>query len=111
MTVRGIGGHVFTAPGGTVVETDGGVAPQLTADPVTTHVVVAVLEWGAETPEPWRDPVARVIWRDLPILQATIWSRGAAPHLPGAIPWLRDSGDASPPPAKMRSALEGLYAT
>ena len=57
VTVRGIGGHVFTAPRGTVVETDGGVALQLTAEPLTTHVVVAVLQWGAERPQPWRDPI------------------------------------------------------
>ena len=34
----------------------------------------------------------------------------AGGHLPGAPPWLRDCEDASPPPAEMRSALEGLYA-
>ena len=110
VTVPGIGGHIFTAPRGTVVETVGGVALQLTAEPVTTHVVVAILQWGAERPQPWRDPIARVIWRDLPILRATIWSGGAGWHLPGALPWLRDCGDASPLPAEMRSALEGLYA-
>ena len=37
-------------------------------------------------------------------------SGGAGRHLPGALPWLRNCGDASPPPAEMRSALEGLYA-
>ena len=82
VTVRGTGGHAFTAPRGTVIETDGGVALQLTAEPMTTHVVVALLQWGAETPEPWRDLVTRVIWRDLPILRATIWSGGAGQHLP-----------------------------
>ena len=73
----GPGGHVFTAPRGTVIETDGGVALQLTAEPLTTHVVVAVLQWGTERPQPWRDPVARAIWRDLLVLRATIWSGGA----------------------------------
>ena len=61
VTVRRIGGHILTAPRGTVVETDGGVALQLTAKPLTTHVVVAVLPWGAERPQPWRDPIATVI--------------------------------------------------
>ena len=61
VTVRGTGGHVFTTPRGTVIETDGGVGVQLTAEPLTTHVVVGVLQWGAERPEPWRDPVARAI--------------------------------------------------
>ena len=104
VAVRGTGGHVFTAPRGTVIETDGGVALQLTAEPLTTHVVVAALQWVAKRPQPWRDPVARAIWRDLPILRATIWSGGAGQHLPGALPWLRDCGNASPPPAEMQSA-------
>ena len=74
-------------------------------------MVVTVLYWGAERPQPRRDPVPRVIWRDLPIVRATVWSGGAGQHLPGALPRLRDSGNGSPPPAEMRSALEGLYAT
>ena len=111
VTVRGFGGHVFTAPRGTVVEKDGRVALQLTAEPLTTHVVVVALQWGAERPQPWRDPIARVIWRDPPTLRATIWSGGSGRHLPGALPWLRDCGDASLPPAEMRGALEGLYGT
>ena len=110
VSVRGTGGHVFTAPRGIVIETDRGVALQLTAEPLTTHVVVAVLQWGTDRPQPWRDSVARAVYRDLPVLRATIWSWGAGRHLPGAPPWLRDCGDASPPPAEMRSALEGLYA-
>ena len=109
VAVRGTGTHVFTAPQGTVIETDGGMALQLTAEPVTTHVVVAVLEWGADRPQPWRDPIARAVWRDLPILRAAVWSGGAGRHLPGALPWLRDCGDASPPPAEMSGALERLY--
>ena len=52
MAVRGTGGHVFTAPRGTVIETDGGTALQLTAEPLTTHAVVAVLQWGANKPQP-----------------------------------------------------------
>ena len=103
VTVGGTEGHVFTAPRGTVIKTDRGVALQLTAEPLTTHVVVVVLQWGAERPQPRRDPVARVIWRDLPILQATNWSGGAGHYLPGALPWLQDCGDASPPPAEIRS--------
>ena len=43
MIVRGTWGNVFTAPRGTVIETEGGVALQLTPEPLTTHVVVAVL--------------------------------------------------------------------
>ena len=109
VAVRGTGGHVFTAPRGTVIETDGGMALQLTA-PLTTHVVVAILQRGTDRPPPWRDPVARAVLRDLPVLRATIWSGGARRHLPGALPWLRDCADASPPPADMRGALEGLYA-
>ena len=109
VVVRGTGGHVFTAPRGTVIETDGGMALQLTAEPLTTHVVVAVLQWGAHRPQPWRDPVARAVWRDLPILRAAVWSGGAGRHLPGALPWLRECGDASPPPAELRDALERLY--
>ena len=72
VTVRGTGGHIFTAPRGRVIEKDGGVALQLTAEPLTTHVVVAVLQWGTERPQSWRDPVAPAIWRDLPVLRATI---------------------------------------
>ena len=102
-------GHVFTAPRGTVIETDGGTALQLTAEPLTTHVVVAVLQWGANKPQPWRDPVARAVWRDLPVLKAAVWSGGAGRHPTGALPWLWDCGDASPPPAELRGALEHLY--
>ena len=106
----GTAGHVFTAPRGTVIQTDRRLALQLTAEPLTTHVVVAVLEGGADKPQPWRDPMARAVWRDLLILRAAIWSGGAGWHLPGALPWLRDCGDASAPPAEMCGALEGLYA-
>ena len=106
VAVRGTGGHVFTAPRGTVIETDGGMALQLTVEPLTTHVVVAVLQWGADKPQPWRDLVARAVWRDL---RAAVWPGGARRHLPGALPWLRDCGDASPPPAELRGALEHLY--
>ena len=44
VAVRGTGGHVFTVPRSTVIEMDGEVALQLTAEPLTTHVVVAVLQ-------------------------------------------------------------------
>ena len=52
VAVRGTGGHVFTAPQGTMIGTDGGMALQLTADPLTTHVVVAILQWGATSHSP-----------------------------------------------------------
>ena len=107
--VPGTGGRVSTAPRGTVIETDGGTALQLTAEPLTTHVVVAVLQWRADRPQPWRDPVARAVWRDLLVFRAAVWPGGAGQHLPGALPWLRDCGDASPPPAELRGALEHLY--
>ena len=109
VAVRGANGHVFTAPRGTVIETDGGTALQLTAEPLTTHAVVAALEWVANKPQPWRDPVARAVWRDLPVLKAAVWSGGAGRHLPGALPWLRGCGDASPPPDELRGALEHVY--
>ena len=73
VAVRGTGGHVFTAPRGTVIETDQGTALQLAAEPLTTHVVVAVLQWGADRPQPWRDPVAGAVWRDLLVLKAAVW--------------------------------------
>ena len=101
VAVRGADGHVFTAPRGTVIETDGGTALQLTAEPLTTHAVVAVLQWGANKPQPWRDQVAVAVWRDLSVLRAAVWSGGAGRHLPGALPWLRGCGDASPPPAEL----------
>ena len=109
VAVRGTGGHVFTAPQGTVIETDGGSELQLTTEPLTTHVVVAVLRWEANRPQPWRDPVAGAVWRDLPVLRAAVWPGGAGRHLPGALPWLRDCGNASPPPAELPGALEHLY--
>ena len=71
--------------------------------------MVAVLQWGADKPQPWRDPVARAVWRDLPVLRAAVWPGGAGRHLLGALPWLRDCRDASPPPAELRGALEHLY--
>ena len=83
--------------------------PRLTGEPLTTHVVVAVPQWGANKPQPWRDPVARAVWPDLPVLEAAVWSEEAGRHLPGALPWLRDCGDASRPPAELRGALEHLY--
>ena len=104
VTVRGIGGHIFTAPRGTLVETDGGGgaaahggAPDHTCG--CHHLV------GGRKASTLARPDTRVIWRDPPILRATIWSGGAGRHLAGALPWLRDCGDASPPPAKMRTAL------
>ena len=109
VAVRGADGHVFTAPRGTVIETHRGTALQLTAEPLTTHAVVAVLQWGANKPQPWRDQVAVAVWRDLPVLRAAVWSGGAGRHLPGALPWLRGCGDASPPPAELRGALERVY--
>ena len=109
VAVRGTGGHVLIAPRGTVIETDGGTALQLTTEPLTTHVVVAVLRWGADKPQPWRDPVAGAVWRDLPVLRAVVWPGGAGRHLPGALPWLRDCGNASPPPGELRGALDNLY--
>ena len=109
VAVRGADGHVFTAPRGTVIETDRGTALQLTAEPLTTHAVVAVLQWGANKPQPWRDQVAMAVWRDLPVLKAAVWSGGAGRHLPGALPLLRGCGDASPPPAELRGALERVY--
>ena len=109
MAVRGTGGHVFTAPWVTVIEIDRGTALQLAAEPLTTHVVVAVLQWGADRPQPWRNPIAGAVWRDLPVLRAAVWPGGAGRHLPGALPWLRDCGNASPPPAELRGALERLY--
>ena len=109
VAVRGTGGHVFTAPRGTVIETNGRTALQLAAEPLTTHVVVAVLRWGADRPQPWRDPVARAVWRDVLVLRAAVWPGGAGRHLSGALPWLRDCGNASPPPAELRGALEHLY--
>ena len=107
--VRSVGPVATTAPRGTGIETDGGTELQLTVEPLTTHVVVAVLQWGAHKPKPWLDPVARAVWRDLPVLRAAVWPGGAGRHLPGALPWLRDCGNASPPPAELRSALEHLY--
>ena len=100
VAVRGTCGNVFTAPPATVTETDRGTALQLTAEPLTTHVVVAVLQPGADKPQPWRDPVARAVWRDLPVLRAAVWPEGAGRHLPGALSWLRECGDASPSPAE-----------
>ena len=73
VAVRGTGGHVFTAPRGTVIETNGWTALQVAAEPLTTHVVVAVLPWGADRPQPWRDPIAGAVLRDLPVLRAAVW--------------------------------------
>ena len=92
-----------------MIETDGGLALQLTAEPLTTQAVVVVLQWGADKPQPRRDPVARAVWRDLPVLRAAVWSGGAGRHLPSALPWLWDCRDASPPPAELRGALGHLY--
>ena len=72
-------------------------------------MVVVAFQWGAERPQPWRDPIAGVLWRDLPTLQATIWPGEAGRRFPGALRWLRGYADASPSPAHMRSALAGLY--
>ena len=85
------------------------MAAWLAAKPLTTHVVVVALQCGDERPQPWQDPIARVIQRDLPTLQATICSRGVGRQHPGALPWLWDCVHASSPPTQLRSALEGLY--
>ena len=58
VAVRETDGHVFTAPQVTLIETDVGMMLLLTAEPLTTHVLVAVLKWGAERPQPWGDPIA-----------------------------------------------------
>ena len=109
VTIRGAGGHAFTAPRGMAVDSDGRVALQLTAEPLTTHVVVVFLHWGAERLHSWRDPIARVPSRDFPALQATIWPEAAGRQPPGALPWLWERTDASPPPEELRGALERPY--
>ena len=109
VVVRGTVVHVFTAPQGTVIETDGGTALQLAGGPLTTHVVVAVLQWGADKPQPWRVPVARAVWRNPPVLRAAVSPGEVGRHLLGALSWLRDCENASPPPAELRGALEHLY--
>ena len=92
---RGVGGHTFTALQGMAMDTDGKMALQLTAEPLTTHVNVVSPQWGAERPQPWWDPFARVPWRDPPPLQSTIWQGGRkaapggasiAPGLHGRLP-------------------------
>ena len=83
---RVTGSHILTAQRGTVIERNGGMVLQLMAEPLTRHVEVAVLQWGTKKPQPWRDPVARAIWRDLSDLRATIWSGRAGQHLPDALP-------------------------
>ena len=77
VTIRGVGGHAFTASRGMAVDADGRVALQLSAQPLNTHVVMVALQWGAERPQPWRHPIAKVLWRDLRALPATIWQGGA----------------------------------
>ena len=57
MTIRGIGRNAFTAPRGTAVESDGSVAPE----PMTTHVVLVALQWGAERPQPLRHLIPRIV--------------------------------------------------
>ena len=52
VTIHGVGGHAFAAPRGTALDSDGRVALQLTTEPLTTHVVVVSLHWGAERPQP-----------------------------------------------------------
>ena len=71
VTICQVGGHAFTAPRGTAVDTDGKVALHLSPGPPTSLVVVVSHQWGAVRPLPWRDPIARVPWRGLPALQAT----------------------------------------
>ena len=60
------------------------MAAWLAAEPLTTHVVVVALQCGAERPQPWQDPIARVFRRDLPTLQATICSGGVGRQHPGS---------------------------
>ena len=52
VTVRGVRGHTFTPGRGTAVVTDGRLALQHIAEPLTSHVVVIALIWGAERPQP-----------------------------------------------------------
>ena len=94
VTIRGVRGHAFTAPWGTAVDTDRRVALHLTAEPLTTHVVVVTIRWGAESPHPWRDPVARALWRDLPTLRVAIWLGAAGKQLLRALARFFDSADA-----------------
>ena len=68
VTMCGVGGYAFTASRGPAVDTDGKVALLLSAEPLTTHVVVISLKWGGERPQPWQDLIARGLWRDLPAL-------------------------------------------
>ena len=82
---------------------------QLNAEPLTTHVVLVALQTGAARPQPLRDLIAGVLWRDSPIVQASIWLGEAGRQLLGVLPRLHDGADACPPPAEMRSAPEGLY--
>ena len=112
VTVRRVGGHAFTAPRGTVVETDGRVALQLAAEPLTTHVVVVALQWGGPRgPNPGETLLLGLSGETCRRCKppSSLGGGGSGRQPPGALPWLGDCVDASPPPTELRSALEGLY--
>ena len=62
VTIRWVGGHAFTASRGTAEDSDGRL----------DHYVMVSPQWGAESPQPWRDPIGRFFWWDLPALRATM---------------------------------------
>ena len=42
------------------MDTDERVGLQLIPEPLTTLMVVVALQWGAERPQPWQTPIAKV---------------------------------------------------
>ena len=63
------------------------MALKLTAEPLTTHVLAASLQWGSAKPQSWLGPLAQVLLRNLPTLRAFIWpatvDRRILGHSPG----------------------------
>ena len=83
--------HVFVAPRYTAL-----VSGRRTPEPLSSRMLVASNQVGAAQPQPWRDLLARVLWRDVPTLRASLRPAQVGELLPAGLLWVRELSNTPP---------------